>query len=238
MAIADRILNVIFPPQCLSCDALVPTHGTLCNGCWNAVRFISEPMCLRCGHPFEFNMGEGALCGACLQEAPTYNRARAAFAYDDASRRLVLRLKFHDQTLLAKFYGKWLASAGRELIANSDIIVPVPLHYFRFIARRYNQAALLADALKHETGLPTLPDALKRTRRTPPQASLSRKDRVKNVKGAFAVSPRHAAAIAGKTVLLVDDVMTTGATLEQCTKTLLKAGASSVNVLTLARTVL
>lgn len=232
-----RALNIVFPPQCLSCDALVPNHGTLCLECWQQVEFITDPCCACCGYPFEFTMGPGTLCGDCLREQPVYARARAAFRYNEASRRLVLKLKFQDQTLLAKIFAGWLASAGRELIAASDVIVPVPLHYWRFIGRRYNQSVLLAQALSPLCGLPTIPDALKRIRYTPPQAGLTRAQRLDNVKGVFSVNARHIPAIKGNSVLLIDDVMTTGATLQQCTKALIKAGASQVNVLTLSRTV-
>lgn len=232
-----RALDIIFPPQCLICDALVPTHGTLCLECWRGVSFISEPMCHACGLPFEYAIGEGALCGDCLKEAPPYARARAALRYDEASRKLILSLKYHDQTHLAKVYGPWLAKAGKELVLESDALVPVPLYYWRFVNRRYNQSALLAAALAKHCALPVLPDALLRTRHTPPQTGLTRAQRQDNVKGAFCVNPRHAATVKGKNILLIDDVMTTGATLEQCTKSLLKAGANKVNGLTLARAI-
>ena len=232
-----RLLNLLFPPQCLSCDALVPPHGTLCLPCWQQVEFITDPCCIRCGYPFDFSAGNDALCGDCLQDPPNFARARAAFRYNDASRRLVLKLKFHDQTLLAKVYAPWLASAGRELIAASDVIVPVPLHYWRFVGRRYNQSALLAQALAKECGLPAIVDALYRTRHTTPQSELSRKERLENVKGAFAATARHANVLKGKNILLIDDVMTTRATIEECAKTLLKSGAQSINILTLGRTV-
>ena len=175
------------------------------------------------------------MCGNCLRERPPYAKARAVFRYDEYSRALILKLKYADQSQLAAVYGTWLANFGKEVIATSDIIVPVPLHYWRFIGRRYNQSALLAYALKKHCNLPVLPDALKRTRATKPQPGLTRKQRQENVKGAFAVHPRHVAAIKGKTILLIDDVMTTSATIEQCTNVLLAAGAMHVNVLTLAR---
>ena len=230
-------LNIIFPPQCLHCEALVPTHGTLCLGCWQKIQFIADPFCACCGHPFEFALGIGALCGHCMKETPPYARARSAFRYDEASRSLILKLKYHDQLQLAPIYGTWLAKAGREIIEASDVIVPVPLYYWRFVKRRYNQAALLARALSKNTALPVIPDALIRTRPTQSQAGLSFAQRRDNVKGAFAINPKHKAAVKGKTILLIDDVMTTGATLGNCAKTLLDNGAVSVNVLTLARTV-
>lgn len=232
-----RVLDLLFPPQCLSCHARVPTHGTLCTTCWQGVRFITEPCCALCGLPFEYAAGQDALCAACLHEPPPFARARAAFVYDAASRRLVLGLKYHDQTLLAKTYGTWLMSAGRALIESCDVIVPVPLHYWRFVARRYNQSALLAQSLGRLSHKPVLLTALTRRRNTKPQASLARKERLTNVKGAFAASARGAQAVKGKNVLLVDDVMTTGATIHECTRALLKAGALNVQVLTLARTV-
>ena len=232
-----RLLNLLFPPQCLTCRAMVPTHGTLCLPCWQQVQFITEPCCQCCGYPFDFAMGSEAMCAECLRERPPFARARSAIRYNDASRPLILRLKYQDQTYLARIYGPWLASAGRTLVESSDIIVPVPLHYWRFVRRRYNQSALLAQALARECALPVLVDALKRTRHTPPQAGLQRKDRLTNVKNAFVASKRGKAAIKGKTVLLVDDVMTTRATIDECTRALLKAGAQCVNIVTLGRTV-
>ena len=233
----SALLNLLFPPQCLHCDALVPTHGTLCLSCWQAVSFITQPYCACCGLPFEFSIGDEALCGECLRARPDFSRARAALRYDEHSKALILKLKYHDQTHLAAIYGAWLAKAGQPLVAASDVIVPVPLHYWRFVSRRYNQSALLAQALSKACGLPCLPDGLQRTRKTASQAGLTRAQRFDNVRGAFAANRKYTARLAGKSVLLVDDVMTTGATLEQCTKALLKAGAATVNVLTLARTV-
>ncbi len=231
-----RILNLLFPPQCLNCDSRVPTHGTLCLPCWQQIQFISDPMCHCCGLPFDYDIGKDTLCGDCLQERPAYAHARAAFRYDEHSSKLITRFKYSDHTQLAKVYSSWLAKAGSELLEKTDIIIPVPLHYFRFVQRRYNQSALLAHALSGKTGIKHLHNALNRTRRTVSQTGLSRAQREKNVRGAFSVNKRYAREIKGKYILLVDDVMTTGATLEQCAKTLLKSGAMQVNVLTLART--
>lgn len=232
----NRALDIIFPPQCLVCEMLVPSHGTLCLSCWQKVPFIADPMCAACGLPFEFSIGDGALCGDCLQERPPYSRARSVFVYDEHSKSLVTGLKFHDQLHLASVYDGWLAKTGTELIHASDVIVPVPLSYRRFVGRRYNQAALLAQSLGKKTHLPVIPDALTRTRHTPPQTGLSRRQREDNVKGAFTINPRHAATIKGKSILLIDDVMTTGATLSACANVLLKNNAAAVNVLTLSRT--
>lgn len=233
----STLLNLLFPPQCLSCEVIVPRHGTLCAECWGKIHFITAPHCARCGLPFDYDMGAEALCGECLRSPSSFSRARAAFRYDEHSRSLVTRFKYADQTLLAPVYGPWLLAAGRELVAASDVIVPVPLYYWRFVKRRYNQSALLAQALAKSCGLPLCADGLLRTRATQPQAGLTRPQRADNVKGAFRVNPKRSDVIAGKAVLLIDDVMTTGATIEQCARALLKGGASSINVLTLARTV-
>ena len=231
----NRLLDIVFPPQCVSCDTLVGAYGTLCQPCWQRIGFITPPMCHACGLPFEYELGQQALCGECLHNLPPYAKARAAVRYDEHSRALVLQLKYADQTQLASVYAPWLARAGRELIEHSEVIVPVPLHYWRFIGRRYNQSALLAYALSTHCELPVLPDALQRTRATKAQAGLTRRQRQDNVRGAFNVHARHLPAIKGKHVLLVDDVMTTSATAAQCTKALLAAGALQVQVLTLAR---
>ena len=233
----NALLNLLFPPQCLHCDVIVPKHGTLCQPCWQKIQFITEPMCVCCGLPFDYSMGEGALCGECLREHPAYGHGRAVFRYNEYSGALVTKLKYHDQAYLAAVYGAWLAQAGAPLIAASDVIVPVPLHYWRFVGRRYNQSALLAQALSKKCGLTCLPNGLMRTRKTLSQTGLSRSQRENNVRGAFAVTPRFLDRIKDKTILLIDDVMTTGATIDACSKALLKAGAVNVNVLTLARTV-
>lgn len=236
-AALTHVLDVIFPPQCLKCDTLVPTYGTLCQPCWQQVAFITPPFCHACGLPFEYALGDGALCGDCIHDLPPFTQARSAIRYDKHGKGLVLKLKYGDQTQLAAIYGPWLARCGQELLADADMIVPVPLHYWRFVSRRYNQSALLADSLKKQSAIPVIHDALTRTRPTKPQAGLTRRQRLNNVRGAFAINPRRQEAIKGQNIVLVDDVMTTSATASHCARALLAAGAQRVSVLTLARAV-
>lgn len=235
--VINRCLDILFPPQCLSCDQLVGTHGTLCQPCWQHIQFITAPFCNACGLPFEYSIGDDMLCGECIHELPVFAKARSAIRYDDYSRGLVLKLKYADQTQLASVYGPWLARAGKELLDESDLIVPVPLHYWRFITRRYNQSALLADSLHQHTSIPLIADALLRKRPTKPQTGLSKKQRRDNVRGAFHINPRWQDAIKGKHIVLIDDVLTTAATVSVCAKTLIDNGALRVHVLTLARAI-
>lgn len=231
-------LNLLFPPRCIACGAMTDAAHGLCVSCFTSLRLISHPQCDCCGLPFESDpLMEGALCGLCIGEMPLYSKARSAFVYDDTSRSMITQFKYSDRVERARSYGAWLARAGTEAIANSDVIIPVPLHIIRMLHRRYNQAALLAFALSDRIGLDVWPDGLLRVRHTPPQASLDRAARLENVKLAFAINPRYADALAGKRILLIDDVMTTGATIVACTKALLGAQVAQVNVLTLARTV-
>ncbi len=234
---AGTVLDALLPPQCLSCGTMVAAPGGLCADCWSAVTVLGPPQCAACGLPFPHDPGPDALCGACVRRAPPYDRARAAFAYDDRSRTLILGLKHRDRTDSAGPLGRWLARAGAELVADADLVAPVPLHWTRLFARRYNQAALLAYALGREAGLPVVPDLLVRRRRTPSQGTLGPAARRRNVRGAMAVRPSAAAGMAGRRVLLVDDVFTTGATAEACARTLRRAGAAAVDVLVLARVV-
>lgn len=234
-----RALDLVLPPRCLGCGALVEDQGALCSACWSAVTFLADPLCRRCGLPFAYDEATGGLpgleCGACLAEPPPFGRARAVMRYDDASRPLLLSFKHGDRTEAAAPYAAWLARSGRDLVAEAELVAPVPLHWRRLFARRYNQAALLARALARREGLPEIPDLLLRRRATPSQGRLTRAERHRNVAGAFAVNPRRATALEGRRLLLVDDVMTTGATVAACSRAALRAGAAGVDVLVLAR---
>lgn len=231
--LANRALDVILPPRCLACGAGVGEQGTLCPDCWAAIDFLAPPLCARCGYPFEIETGGAELCAACLARPPVFDRARAVLRYDAASRAMLLAFKHADRTDLAPPFGRWLARAGAELLAEADLVAPVPLHWTRLFARRYNQAALLARTAAQETDRSFASDLLVRRRRTKPQrAGLAA--RARNVAGAFIVPPARREAVEGRRVLLVDDVRTTGATLEACARALKAAGAKSVDALTLA----
>jgi ComF family protein len=237
--LAGRFLDAVLPPQCLGCGALVSDAGTLCADCWEHIDFLGPPQCASCGHPFEYEAGDGALCAACAATPPLYDRARSVFRYDEHSRGLILKFKHADRTHSAPAFGRWLVRAGDELLREADFLAPVPLHRWRLFQRRYNQAALLTCAVAKQAGgnIKLSPDLLHRRRRTPPQGRLSRAERMRNMAGAFVVRPGWRARIKGKRVLLVDDVLTTGATATACTRALLDSGARAVDVLTLARVV-
>jgi len=232
--LAGLALDAVLPPQCLACGEVVAEPGALCPECWGGVTFLGPPQCAVCGRPFEYDHGEGALCGACIRRPPPFERARAAMAYGDTCRALIIGFKHGDRTDAAAAFGRWLARAGAGLIADADMAVPVPLHWTRLFARRFNQAALLAGALGRGCGLPVMPDLLVRRRRTPSQGHMGPAARRRNLKGAFAVRPSRRSQVRGRRVLLVDDVLTTGATATACARTLVRAGAAAVDVLTLA----
>ena len=242
------LLDAVLPPQCLGCAAIVDAPGRLCAACWGALAWIAAPFCARCGVPFAFDASAGAparavTCGACLAAPPHFDRARAVLVYDDAAKGLVLGFKHADRLHGAPAYGQWLARAAAELLDDADLIAPVPLHWRRLAWRRYNQAALLAQALARAAAAPhpatrrLVPDLLRRRRATPSQGHLSRHERARNVARAFQVSRHYMDRVAGARVLLVDDVLTTGATVGACAQALRAAGAARVDVVTLARVV-
>ncbi len=232
-----RLLDSVLPPLCLGCNEIVAEPGALCVACWPGFSFISAPQCARCGVPFAEHIGEGAECGACLRWPPRYRRARAALVYDDKSKRLVLPFKHGDRTDMARACGRWMASAAGDLLAEAELIAPVPLHWRRLFTRRYNQALLLARAAARDSTARLAPDLLRRARWTGSQAGLKAEERRKNVRRAFELNPRWAQAVQDKAVLLVDDVLTTGATAEACALALQRGGVRHVDVLTLARVV-
>lgn len=199
--------------------------------------FLDAPWCEACGTPFPYAVGEGAVCGACAAREPVFEKARSAFVYDDESRALVLSLKHGGRTDALAAFGRWMNRAGGELLADADGLVPVPLHPRRLRQRRFNQSLLLARTLSRASGVPVAPHILQRTRATPSQGGLSAKGRTRNVAGAFKVRAEAKADLAGRRLVLVDDVYTTGATLEACARALLRSGAANVSAITLARVV-
>lgn len=237
------LLDLVLPPRCLRCGGLVAEPGALCGACFAVATFITAPLCARCGAPFADAWddtegpagGDALVCRACRRTPPAYDRARAVMVYDDHSRPLLLAFKHGDRTDAARPLGAWMARAGAPLLAAADLVVPVPLHRWRLWRRRYNQAALLAGALARQGDRPWDPMALKRVRATPSQGALGWSERHTNVRGAFQVACPD--RVKGRRVLLVDDVLTTGATVEECARALRRAGASGVDVLTVARVV-
>lgn len=234
---ARAALNAVLPVRCMLCGATVAEDGALCAECWDDMTFLGPPACACCGYPFEYEVPSESLCAACQRRAPEFDRARAVFAYDDASRSLILSFKHADQTHQTPAFGRWLARAGSALLDDADLLAPVPLHRWRLFARRFNQAALLAHALGAVSDKPVAADLLQRRRRTRSQGHLSRTARIRNVRGAFAVRDAWRDRLKGARVLLLDDVQTTGATVEECARVLKRAGAAGVDVLTLARVI-
>lgn len=228
------LANVITPPLCLSCHQPLLDHDTLCPDCWRSIDFIRQPLCDRLGIPLPYDSGTRSVSAQALAAPPIYGRARAVARYDGVMRDLIHDLKFHDRHDSRRLLGRWLAGAGGDLLAEAEVLVPIPLHRWKLLRRRFNQSAILALEVSRLSGLPTDPLALRRTRATRSQLGLSQSQRQINVNGAFSVPPRAAERIAGRRVLLVDDVITTGATISAAARALLQAGAGNVDVLALA----
>ena len=236
---AGRIaLDLLLPPLCLKCRAPVGEPQSVCAACWNDLRFLTAPQCAQCGLPFPHDLGAGVKCAACIAQPPPFKILRAAVAYDDASRDLILGFKHADKLETVPLFARWMRLAGHDALAEADLLLPVPLHWMRLAQRRYNQAAELANALGALSRIPVDTASLIRTKPTRSQGEMtSARARAKNVVRAFAIAGAGKARIVGKRLVLVDDVLTTGATVNACTKVLAKAGAASVSVVTLARVV-
>jgi len=229
-------VDVGLPRLCAACREPVGGEG-LCAACWGKLSFIAPPYCERLGIPFPFDPGPGVLSMEAIADTPAYRRARATLRFDDVARALVHALKYGDRLDLAPTMGRWMANAGRELLADTDAIVPVPLHWRRQWARRFNQAALLSEVVSKTSDVPVAHTALKRVKATPQQVGLSQSERALNVQGAFRVPPAAKAAVEGRRLILIDDVITTGATVDACARALNRAGAAHVDVLVFARVV-
>ena len=233
---AKFALDIALPTQCVACREPVDGEG-VCAECWAKLSFIAKPCCPRLGIPFVYDPGPELLSMEAIANPPAYRRARAAVRYDDVARTLVHALKYQDRTDLAPTMGRWMARAGRELLDEADVLVPVPLHWRRAWGRRYNQSGALASEIGRQSGVKVASEALRRVRPTEQQIGLSRAQRAANVQGAFKVAPDRTADIQGRRVVLVDDVLTSGATSDACARALLRAKAAEVDVLVFARVV-
>lgn len=238
LAGAGWLLDLLLPPRCLGCGHPVEEQGRLCAECWSALAFLGGRQCRVCGVPMPEVSAEAPLCGPCQDAPPAFERARAALQYEGSGRRLVLRFKHGDRLDGAGTYAGWMARVGAELLAGAELIVPVPLHRWRLVGRGYNQSAVLARALGRRSGKPVLVDALVKSRATQSQQLLGAAERRRNITAdLFRLGGAAPDRVAGCRILLVDDVLTTGSTVDSCAKALLAAGATGVDVLTLARVV-
>jgi len=229
-------LDLALPTLCAACREPVAGEG-LCAACWSQLAFLEPPYCERLGIPFVYDPGPGILSMQAIADPPAYGRARAAVRYDDIARTMVHALKFHDRVDLAPVMGRWMARAAAPLLADAELIVPVPLHWRRSFSRRYNQAGALAREIGRRSHVPVARDALQRIRPTEHQIGLSRAERAANVQGAFKVPPERKAEVQGRRILLIDDVLTSGATVDACARALLRARAKAVDVAVFARVV-
>ncbi len=243
--VLSRLLDVALPPVCIHCHKPIAAHGHLCAPCWQSVHFITHPLCDATGLPLPYDSQplvsglrkkrSKQLSAQALAHPPDYDRARAVALFNDVLRSLIHGLKYSDRREGLGLFGRWLLLAGRELLEDADLIMPVPLYRGRLWQRRFNQSALLSLELHKLTGVPVDVLALKRHRATRSQVGLSEQARRANVTGAFTLSPKHRTQIEHKNILLIDDVLTTGSTVDACTRALKKAGAAKVDVLVLAR---
>jgi ComF family protein len=232
----DLVARVALPQLCPACREPVEGFG-LCAACWSKLSFIAPPYCERLGIPFAFEAGPGLLSMEAIADPPTYGRARAAVRYDEVASTLVHALKYGDRLDVAPMMGRWMANAGRALLADADALVPVPLHWRRQWARRFNQSALLAEVMAKASARTVAHRALKRVKATPQQVGLDKAARAHNVQGAFRVPAEGKAEVAGRKLVLVDDVLTSGATADACARALLRGDAASVDVVVFARVV-
>jgi ComF family protein len=229
------VLDFALPPRCPGCGTITAEPHRFCLSCWSQLAFLGEPCCARCALPFDYGQGEDAVCGACLADPPAFDRMRAAVAYGDIPRRVALKLKYGGRPGVAETIARFME---RHLDGPADaILAPVPLHRWRIWKRGYNQAALIASALARRAGAEARLDLLERVKHTPPLKGLNPQERRDAVRGAFRLAAQHKASVRGRTIVLIDDVYTSGATANGCAQMLKRAGAAEVGVLTWARVV-
>ena len=240
MNIFKKILNLIFPPKCCSCEKIVEDEDTLCTECWEKINFIHKPFCSKCSSPMEFNISDSDICINCMNNEPLYIKLRSAVVYNKFSSRIIFKFKFFDKIYLKRFMAKCMAKASEDIIDDIDIFIPIPLHKKRLIMRKYNQSQILADELSKITKKDTIYDFLYKNSHTTPQAKLKKSERLKNLKNKFSINQKYIKNIEeykNKRFAIVDDVVTTGSTINECVNVLNQAGIKNVYAITFAKTV-
>lgn len=228
------VIDFVAPPKCLTCHAAIVDPASLCLSCWSKLNHIDWPVCDVLGTPFAYDQGDGAVSAPAVAAPPNWDRARSAVGYDEASRNIVHALKYRDTMEAGLLMARLMKRAGATIIRDADVVVPVPLHRWRLWGRRFNQAAYLAQQITNDLTVECRTDVLGRVKASRSQVGLKADERRKNVAKVFEITPENLGAIAGRRVLLVDDVMTTGATAASCAAVLKTAGATHVDVLTFA----
>ncbi|MGL9717292.1 MAG: ComF family protein [Wolbachia sp.] len=232
LLLLKKAANLLFPNVCVSCECIIDKNYDLCNECNKKINFLTKHYCNVCGVVIPDNI---YMCGKCISNPPPFKELRSVFAYDQHSKNMIINFKFFDNLSYVKTYAKWMYQTNQDIFQNAEALIPIPLHKMRLFKRKYNQAALLAKELSKLSNSFYTPFAIRRLRHTTPQAGLSLKQREKNLKKAFKISDKE--IIKNKIVILVDDVVTTGATVRSCSQEILNSGAREVRVLSLARTV-
>jgi ComF family protein len=233
----NAVTDFLLPPVCIGCRTPIDRHGQLCGACWSRIDFITPPICDRLGIPLPYDTGDVMLSAGAIADPPAYDRARAAACYSTTMRELVQSFKYRDRQEGLPLFGRWLVQAGADLLADADLLVPVPLHRSKLWSRRFNQSALLVAEVARISGVPADPTMLKRVKKTKSQVGLTADQRRRNVSGAFDVEPKRKERLKNARIVIVDDVITTGATIEACARVLRRAGAGRVDALVLARAV-
>ncbi|MGE0630686.1 MAG: ComF family protein [Hyphomicrobiaceae bacterium] len=234
--VGRQLTDLVVPPVCLSCQHPLAGHDALCAACWRQVRFIRPPLCDRLGIPLPYDTGGTMVSGAVLANPPDWDRARAVAHFGPVVRELIHAFKYADRHEARRLMGRWLVHCGQDMLPDADVLVPVPLHRWRLLSRKFNQAALLAHEVSRATGVPVDAFALQRRKATASQVGLTEAQRQRNLSGAFSVSNR--ARVEGRRIVLIDDVITTGSTAGACARVLRRAGAAQVDVLALAMVIL
>jgi ComF family protein len=234
--VIKSLLNLLFPNKCIICNSYA-SQNKICGECWGNCSFITKPYCALCSHPFEYDNDETSICGHCIANNPKYDKAISVFKYDKYSKEIIHKFKYNDHLHILDYFIGLMLNMGKEVIQQSDVIIPVPMHKYKLLKRGYNQSALLAMKLSSKSKIKYLPHALVKAKNTTPQADLKKDDRIKNVKNSFKLNSKFQESLKGKNILLIDDVVTTGATISECCKTLRKASPKKIFVLSLAKRV-